>query len=76
MRKHIAPSDYLFIDENDKLRASFFDVVQNKMPHQLQRGCFQKRKEFLFPGHRIQRFVETCDMVLCNGRDYIVHDVL
>jgi hypothetical protein len=34
--KHIAPACYLFIDEDNKLRISLFDVVQNKLPHLLK----------------------------------------
>jgi len=59
-----------------KLRASFFDVVQNKMPHLLKWRRFQKRKEFMLPSHRIQRFAETRDMTLGNRPDFINHDDL
>ena len=72
--KHIAPACYLFIDENNKLGVSFFDVVQHKMPHLLKWRRFQKRKEFLLPSHRIQRFAETRDMILGYRPDFINHD--
>jgi hypothetical protein len=59
---------------HNKLRVSFFDVVQNKMPHLLKWRRFQKRKEFLLPSHRIQRFAETRDMILGYRPDFINHD--
>src|SRR5262245_66033469 len=69
----IAPTDDRVVSDGDKLRLSGANVLENELPHRLERWGLEKSQEAALPSHAIHGCPETLDVLLCDGNDAMGH---